>query len=479
MDILLLPTLPIITGSIAIILHRKKRLAQVLFFLCCLAVITILLMQLNQEKTFQIGGWGDTGITVGFDALNLPFMLSSIIVAVAVSLSAMTRATYDGFFYGLIMILLGSLNAVYISRDLFNIYVTFELASIVGYILIAYGKKGKQIWAAMKYALLSSVGFSVFLIGAGLAYARTGSFSFLSLNEIGSLAGALVFTGLSVKSGLFFVSMWLPDVYDSTPAEIPLLSGIIIKAEDYLILRFITYDSFQWLAPMYLGVGAISAVIGAVYAFNARKSQRVLAYHTFSQIGFIVTASNIHGAWHAFSHSIFKGLLLLSAGKISERLKTQDLSKWKGKMTVGEYIPLLIGSLAIIGFPLTSGYVTKGGIIDSVPLTGVVMLTIASVATVISFCKFVFIPLSKRKLKLPKLLIMSYVLLSSGILFHGVIKFDYYKLGESLAVIGAGVVLYFLIRKYFRPISTKPEKLDESLVLFVGFIAVVLTMLIL
>ncbi len=479
MEVLLLPIIPVTCGTLAVLLRRKRKLPLTLFFISCAATIVVILTLIGQDKTYQIGQWGAVGVTVGFDELNLPFVLSSMIVAAAVCLSASTRAIYDGYFYGLVMMLLGGLNAVYISRDLFNIYVTFELASIVVYILIAYGKKGKQIWAAMKYALLSTVGFSIFLIGAGLAYMEAGSFSFAALDDVGDLAGALIFAGLAVKSGLFFLSMWLPDVYNSTPAEIPLLSGMVIKAEDYLILRFISYGSFTWLAPMYLAIGTISAVIGAVYAMSTQKSQRILAYHTFSQIGFIVTASDIHGAWHAFSHSIFKGLLLLSCGKVGERLKTNDLSKWKGNIRLSEYIPILVGSLAIIGFPLTSGYVTKGNIIDNVPFIAVVMLTIASVATVISFCKLVFIPLSRRPLKLPLQLIMAYAILASGILFHGVIKFDYYKVPESAAVIGAGVLIYFLIRKHFRPLSRRFEQLDESIIMFMVFVAVVLTVLIL
>jgi multicomponent Na+:H+ antiporter subunit D len=270
----------------------------------------------------------------------------------------------------------------------------------------------------------------------------------------------------------------LPDAHAGAPTEVsPILSGIMVKVEDYLIIRFLLYDSFYWLSNVYLVIGSISAVIAVIFAMNTKKAKSILAYHTLSQVGFIVAASNIAGAWHGFSHAVFKGLLFMVVGNIYERLGTQDISKWKGKLLKKEYIPLLVGALAISGAPLTSGFVTKGRILDTVPYFSDVLLIAASIGTVMSFSKFVFLGYNRQKTKQSWNITTAYWILISIIFFHGITGFDFHHFVEALIIIALGVLAYFVFRSSFKPLPRLLERLDNSLGIYFAFIAIILTYL--
>ncbi|AKI98204.1 NADH-ubiquinone oxidoreductase [Kosmotoga pacifica] len=470
--------IPLFLGGLSLILNRHKRITIGLTFVSMLLSVLILVLNLGKNFETVIGDWGALGISIGYDEIALPFLLAVVVVLFAVFMNSLHK-NYDGFFYALITLLLGSLNAVFITRDLFNVYVSFELASIIGFILIAYGRKGRQIWATLKYMLISALGFNFYLIGIGLVYMRSGTFSFSAMDNMDKLPAMLIFVGLSVKSGLFLLSMWLPDAHANAVTEIsPILSGLMVKIEDYLVIRFLQYGSFEWLRGVYLIVGSISAVAGVIFAMNARKAKDILAYHTFSQIGFIIAASNIAAAWHAFSHAVFKGLLFMTAGNIYERLGTQKVEEWNEKISRKEYIPLLVGSAAIIGAPLTSGFVTKNEIMDSIIGPAKYLLVIASVGTVISFAKFVFVRTSKEKVKLSWNSQLASMIMIFTIFAHGILGFDSHHVLDALVMITAGIPLYFVLKRFFKPLPKTFERLDNALLIYLVFFAVMVTFII-
>lgn len=475
----LLSLIPISAGIFTLVFKNRRRLVLAIALIAIAATGIVAFTFQGKNIEINIGNWSNLGITVGFDSLSWPFVLAAFIVVLSVVLNSINKG-YDNLFYSLILLLYGSLNAVFISRDLFNVYVTVELAALICFILLAYGKKGSQIWASFKYMLVSSFGFNLYLLGIGLVYVKKGSFAFSALEGIYPLPIALIFAGLSVKSGLFLLSMWLPDAHSRAMTEVsPLLSGLMVKIEIYLIVRFIQYDSFLWLKDFYLVIGSISAIAGVIFAINANKAKSLLAYSTISQIGYMVVACNKATTWHAFSHAIFKSLLFIVAGNIYERLGTQDIKKWNGKITRVEYLALFIGSLAILGFPLTSGCVTKHSIIQSVPLLEKYVLLIVSVGTVISFSKFIFLSVNRKKVKTPWNYKISYLILIAVIFIHGTVGFKLEEVPESVIVIALGIVLYFLLKSKLKPLPRILERLDNSLLIYLGFIGIMLTFILL
>ncbi len=471
--------LPILGGIICLVLKDRKSVSSIVAIVTAFASGSVLPFVIFEDASIILGKWGVLGIGLAIDELTTPFLLSTFIVMLAVILNSINRS-YDGFFYALILILYGTLNSIFLSRDLFNIFVTVELASIISFILISYEKKPRQAWASLKYLLLSSLGLNFYLLGIGIVYMETGSFAMESLENASTISSVLIFGGLAVKSGLFFFSMWLPDAHSNAPIEVsPILSGLIVKLDVYLSIRFITYSSFSWMRDAYIFIGILSAIIGVIFAVNSKNAKRVLAYSTISQVGFMLVNCDKSSAWHGFSHAIFKTLLFLAVGNISARLGTKDYSKWSGKISTVEYTFLLIGSLAISGFPMTSGCVTKEVIIHGACCPSLrILLLIASVGTAMSFSKFIFLKPVKTTTWPAANVVAAYVILSGVIIAHGIIGFEIYMF-ESILPVMAGIAAYLILRRFLKPLPTYLERIDSSLSSYLLFFLITIGLAIL
>ena len=455
--------LPVLGGIICLILRERRRLCAGVALFATIINGSFLPFNLFEEFGMNLGNWGELGIRLTMDDLAIPFMLSTFLVMLAITLNSL-RKNYDGFFYSLILIMYGTLNSIFLSRDLFNVFVTVELVSIISFILISYEKKGRQAWASLKYLLLSSLGLNFFLLGIGLVYMETGSFAMEGLNHVSSIASVLIFGGLAVKSGLFLFSI-LP-----TPTQragfSPILSGLVVKIDVYLSIRFVQYESFGWLKDEFVYIGIFSAIAGIILAVNSKDAKRLLAYSTISQVGFMMVTCDKASSWHGFSHAVFKTLLFLVVGNVSTRLGTKEYRDWSGRITRIEYLFLLVGSLAISGFPMTSGCVTKEVIMHDAccPWLKVLMM-LSSVGTAMIFSKFIFLKPSKETGSLPIGTLAAYSILSVAIIVHGIVGFEIYMF-ESLLMIAAGVGLYFLYRKFMRPLPVFFERIDNSLAIY-------------
>ncbi len=470
--------LPIFIGTIQLIFRKYRKFNIAISFIYLIFNLLLIIHYRGENFQYVLSNWGDLGITVGYDQMTEMFLIAALIVFSAVIFNSLSK-NYPGFFYSLISILYGALNSIFVSRDLFNVFVSVELASICVFILIVFQKKGAQIWASLKYLLISSFGFNVFLLGIGIVYTNTGTFSFEALNMADEFSALLIFGGLSVKSGLFFLSLWLPDAHSKAPTEVSaILSGVIVKIQVYLAIRFLQYESFQWLENIYVIVGWISAIVGVVFAINAKNVKRILAYHTLSQVGFMFAVPNIYGAEYAFNHAIFKSLLFIVVGNIYERTGILNYKEMKGKIAKTDYIPLIIGSLAIMGFPLTDGYVSKHELFIHCSTPGFVILSIASIGTVISFSKFIFLGYSKEgKGKFIPGRNIAYYLLVSIIFYIGIRFFTLSDIQVTIFIIATGIGIYFLVKNKIKPLDNRLERLDNALLIYISFIAFLVTYL--
>ncbi len=458
--------IPVLGGIVCLAFKNRQRLCMTIALATTITNGIILPFQIFRVAEINVGEWCNLGIRLAIDDFAMPFLLSTFFVMLAITINSI-RKQYDGFFYSLILILFGTLNSIFLSRDLFNIFVTVELASIISFILISYEKKARQAWASLKYLLLSSLGLNLYLLGIGMVYMETGSFAMEGLNSVSTVASVLIFGGLAVKSGILLFSMWLPDAHSSAPIHVsPILSALIVKIDVYLSIRFVTFDSFLWLKDFYISIGLFSAIVGAYMALNSLNAKRLLAYSTMSQVGFMMVNCDKSSSWHGFSHAIFKTLLFLVVGNISYRLGTKKYDEWNGRLSKWEYTFLLIGSLAMIGFPLTSGCVTKEIIIHGSCCPWVRGgLYLASTATAVSFCRLIFLRPSKESTAMPVTHTLSYLLLTGVIFVHGILGFELYEL-EALIPVSVGILIYVLTKRYLKPLPNKIEKLDLSLIAY-------------
>jgi multicomponent Na+:H+ antiporter subunit D len=337
----------------------------------------------GEVLTYTLGGWTPfMGIALRMDALS--FMMAAVSVTVSFlgmiySFSYMEHlrglGKYDAFYFLMVTGIMG----VLLTRDIFNMYVFFEILSISVYILITTGEKKENYRASLKYLILGSVSSAFFLFAVGITYAVTGS---LNMDYIAQAVPAIMgkdpfpvymifslfLVSMGVKSGLVPLHFWLPDAHSMAPSPVSaLLSGIVLKISIYGLLRlsFLFGDSFLASDRVLMVLGVTTMVVGSVLALVQKDLKRMLAYSSISQVGLIMTGLGIgtelaiQGAlFHVVNHALMKSGLFLCAGVIIYQSKSREISRLNG-VSPGMVLCFVILSLGIIGVPPLNGFSSK------------------------------------------------------------------------------------------------------------------------
>ncbi len=271
---------------------------------------------------------------------------------------------------------------------LFTIFV--ELASLSLFIMISISDPG----AARLYLLSQLAGASLLLTGTALLYSTTGS---TAIGPVPRNCLCLFFLGLGIKAAFPVLHFWLPAVHSraATPTS-ALLSGFAVKLGVFGTGRLVSADTGTTL----LMLGSIMAVYGVAKALMQHDAKRLLAYHTISQLGYVVAAFGVGtplgfaaGFFHAIAHGLFKALLFLSTGSLEKIYGTKDLTQLGGatRTTPMTFVFFLIGALAISGCPGFSGFASKAMIKAALHQSGNTtcywILQAVGAGTVVSFCK--------------------------------------------------------------------------------------------
>ncbi len=345
------------------------------------------------------------------------FML--IVVNLVAFLSAFYAIQYINHFTGkwnffaLFMLMLTGMNGVLLTGDFFNLYVFMEISLFSAYALVAFGTEAEELEAAFKYATMGAITSTMILFGIGILYSYTSTLTMadvgLQLRSGGTpkmifLVYGLFIAGFGLKTALVPFHAWLPDAHPSAPAPISaMLSGVLIKTLGVYALMRIFFNVFG--APtvvmnILLLLGSISMVIGVYLAFVQWDFKRLLAFHSISQIGYIVVGFALGTYWgilggmfHLLNHSIFKSLLFLDAGAIEYSTGTRNLKEMGG---LSKDLPVtsktsLVASLAISGVPPFNGFWSKLIIIFACFLAKQyvvgIIAAIVSIMTLASFMK--------------------------------------------------------------------------------------------
>lgn len=412
----------------------KKAIVVVGCALSC--IVTMLLIKpIFQEGgiiSYWLGNWKPEngwaiGIGLEVDALSL---FVGLIITVTCLLSAIYSIKYmsrdNGLdkYYTLFLLLTGSMIGFVFTGDLFNMYVMLEIMTFAAIALTAFrNEKDKALEAGFKYLVIGGLGSSLILLGTALLYAQVHTLNIAQISAILNsgdgkftpvtiLALALMLVGYAVKSFMVPCHTWPPDAHMSAPSSISmLLSGVMSKTGVYALIRilFMIYmvSGNKALAYLIIGWGAITMVVGVSMALLQSDFKRLLAFHSVSQLGYIITGIGvgliatdsianlglIGGLYHMLNHATFKCLLFLCAGAILYRTGTTDLNKLSGLSRRMPFttIMFLIGAAAISGIPPFNGFVSKWLIYQStyqtdIPIVTVVAL-IVSVMTLASFIK--------------------------------------------------------------------------------------------
>lgn len=348
---------------------------------------------------YAVAGWSPPlGIRLYADGLSALMVLMTAVVGIAASVHALqyflphaptaaqVRAALRParYFWPMWLLMWASLNALFVSGDLFNIYVTLELVGLLSVALINLAGELPAVAAALRYLLVTLLGSLCYLLGVALLYGTYGTLDLLLLaDRIGPgtstyLAVALVTAGMLIKTALFPLHFWLPAAHANAPAPVSaLLSALIVKAPYYLLLR-LWFGPFVGIitpgASLLLGLlGAAAVLWGSVQGLLQARLKLLVAYSTVAQLGYLFLlfplASTPRVAWIAFSggvymavsHAVAKGAAFLAAGTILHRLGHDRIDGLAG---VGQRMPLAlmgfaIAGVSLIGLPPTGGFLAK------------------------------------------------------------------------------------------------------------------------
>jgi multicomponent Na+:H+ antiporter subunit D len=348
------------------------------------------------------GGWeAPFGIEFVADPLGASMVLITALMGVAClvfQLSDADPAPESPTLHPLIHGLLAGVGGAFLTGDLFNLYVWFEVMLLASVGLLALGLGRRNLDATLKYFVLNALGTLLFLAGIAAVYGLTGHLNFAALEIAGAQieparllpAVALVVLAFLVKSGAFPLFAWLPAAYHSLPAPVlALFAGLLTKVGVYAVLRIVG-DVFQLAPQAYEVLGwiavatMVTGVLGAAYHWDMR---RILSFHIVSQIGYMLlgiapasTAATVGTVFYILHHIIVKANLFLIAAVVWRLAGSYDLRQtgglWKSRPMLG--LLFLIPALSLVGIPPLSGFWAKFIVVREALLQGQVAWAVAA-----------------------------------------------------------------------------------------------------
>ena len=362
----------------------------------------------GEDYTSLVGGYADfLGVSLRVYNTSSVFILLTTLIFLVVSVYSFYETNSRTFWF-LLFVLEGALVGLYLTRDLFNIFVLVEVSTIVVIILLMYERRRRKLLAGMLFLMINVVAMQFYLFGLGYLYMITGAFDMAYVaaaisateKEALILPYALIMTALAFKCALIPLYSFVPKarLYPAAPSAVAaILSGVQIKTSIYLFMRFQEVFGYLSAHDFFLIIGIITGIAGVIMAIAQTDIKMILAYHTVSQVGLIIIGlssgseySNLGGLYHVVSHGIFKSALFLTAGIIRLSYGTTDVYKIRGVMRRMPVVGLVCAAaiLGITGAPFFIGSVSKYFIAYDVPLFVSLAVILISLGTIISFIKY-------------------------------------------------------------------------------------------
>jgi formate hydrogenlyase subunit 3/multisubunit Na+/H+ antiporter MnhD subunit len=367
------------------------------------------LFRSGDTLVYLLGGWvPPLGIALRADWLAAVMLVTTAMVICGIGVYARAdfgtplgarEARAPLVFWMLLLAVWGSLNLVFVSGDLFTLYVALELLTFAGVPMVCLDGRGETLRAALRYLLFALLGSMLYLLGTVMLYGAYGTLDIPLLatrvraEPVAWAAMALMTTGLLAKTALFPLHLWLPPAHAGAPAAASaVLSALVVKGSFFLIVRLwfdvmpgvVTLPSAQFLAA--LGAGAI--LFGSVVALRQKRLKLLIAYSTLAQIGYLflmfplgfdAVSSELQrggaltgGLLQAISHATAKAAMFMAAGLIYKALGHDRIAELRG---IARALPISVlafalGGVALMGLPPSGAYLAKKLLLDAAAETG-------------------------------------------------------------------------------------------------------------
>ncbi|WP_353684664.1 proton-conducting transporter membrane subunit [Thermodesulfovibrio sp. 3907-1M] len=392
-------------GSLIILLFGKRALVKELFstFSIILAMLSTVLSW--NSLVSSDGKSLSSGEIFYIDGLSLLMQLIVEFVALMVILYSPKyivrvyghRKESFHIYYSVILIGTAFMNLSFTLNNLFWLYITVELSSILSVYLVVFNLNKESLKAGFKYLILVNVGILFSLLGIILLFYIAGKPIMISNigevikslpRNIALLSAFLFIVGFFTKAGLIPFHLWLPDSYAESPSSITVfLAGAVTKLGFYGLARTVTIFSLNYeeIKTLVITLSSLSMLIGAILAFNQRDIKKLIAYISISEMGFIASALALKsyeglfgGIFHIINHTVMKGILFFSAGAIiyaTGSRKIEEIKRSIGKMPTITIL-FFIGSLAAGGMPLFASFLSSVTIFIAITSEGFLWVSI-------------------------------------------------------------------------------------------------------
>jgi multicomponent Na+:H+ antiporter subunit D len=288
-------------------------------------------------------------------------------------------------FHPVYLVLAAGVSATFLTGDLFNLFVSFEVMLTASYVLITLGGRRDQVRTGMTYVVVSLVASALFLTALGFVYASAGTVNLADLAGrfaelpvgVRQALALLMLVVFGIKAAVFPLFFWLPDSYPTAPTAVTaIFAGLLTKVGVYAIIRTQTVllPAGDRPTALLLAIAGATMLVGVLGAIAQNDIKRILSFHIISQIGYMVmglgffTVAGVAGAvLYIVHHIIVKTTLFLTSGLVERRSGTGHLDRLGGLVRTAPVMAVLflVPALSLAGIPPLSGFVAKFALVEA------------------------------------------------------------------------------------------------------------------
>lgn len=396
-NLLIYPILiPFATAGVSLLFWRKPAVQQGVSlagaFIHLTACVLLFRMVINHGiQVLFVGNWpAPFGIALAADHLSVLMLMVTGIIGTATAVYARGELALPmraKGFHSLFHVLLGGLSGAFLTGDLFNLYVWFEVMLIASFGLMMWGQSRAQFSAAIRYVVINLLATLLFLLGLALLYGLTGTLNMAHLHQIIStheakgLLTAISFifmAAFGIKAGMFPLFFWLPASYHTPPVAISaLFAGMLTKVGVYALIRTFSLVFHHDIATTHgvlLAAACLTMVTGVLGAAAQNEFRRILSFHIISQVGYMILGLALWSplaltgtVFYLVHHMIVKANLFLVSGLGRDINGTLALERMGGIYSQKPFVAFLflIPAFSLAGFPPLSGFWAKLLLIQS------------------------------------------------------------------------------------------------------------------
>ncbi|WP_434739863.1 Na+/H+ antiporter subunit D [Micromonospora sp. SH-82] len=389
--------MPLLGAGLALMLAgrpRAQRLVSLTVLTATVAVAATLLLRTTVDGplVLAVGGWAaPLGIVLVADQLAALMLVVSATVTLCVLVYSIGQGMADGdeetpmsVYHPTYLVLTAGVCNAFLSGDLFNLYVGFEILLVASYVLLTLGSTETRIRAGTTYVVVSLLSSLIFLVAIGLVYASTGTLNLAQLvdrldalpDNLRLLLQGMLLLAFGIKAAVFPLSAWLPDSYPTAPAPVTaVFAGLLTKVGVYAIIRTETllFPGGR-TATLLLVVAGLTMIVGILGAVAQSDIKRLLSFTLISHIGYMLfgvgltTQLGLSAAiFYVVHHITIQTTLFLAAGLVERRGGSTALDRLGGLARLSPLLGILffIPALNLAGIPPFSGFLGKLGLVQA------------------------------------------------------------------------------------------------------------------